>query len=326
MGIYDRDYYRDEGGGGNFLSTGARACKLLISITIIVYILQLFDQQSNILIRWLALTEVGTRVDYELWRLVTYAFLHDQKSLFHILFNMLALWWFGQELEAIYGSKEFGAFYLVAAFLSGVAFLLLTMIVKDSSQVLVMGASGAVGAVFVAFAYLYPRRIINIFGILPIEARWLAVLYFLFDLHPVILQIGGADRHDGVAHACHLGGAIFGFLYARNQWRLTPSRWRFSRGWFFGWGKPKVRTFGERSTSIGSNRPLRPRSSSHLKIFNGEADESNTEESESSSIFKKRVDEVLAKISREGQESLTPEEKKILHDASQKFRDKKNLS
>src|SRR5262249_48321485 len=113
MGIYDREYYRRE--GPSFLATVSqhgRICKTLILINVVVFLLQVFTEES--ITRFFELNTEAV-LHGEVWRLLSYAFLHDTHSLWHIFINMLLLWWFGTEMEDIYGPKEFLTFYLVSA-------------------------------------------------------------------------------------------------------------------------------------------------------------------------------------------------------------------
>src|SRR5262249_40804542 len=128
MGIYDRDYYRRDGPSylGSFMERGT-VCKWLIGINVVVFILQMltrtsgvdphterFFQQEGFLTDALILN-VDKVLHGQVWRLLTYAFLHDTGSIWHILFNMLFLWWFGRDVEDLYGPREFLVFYLVSA-------------------------------------------------------------------------------------------------------------------------------------------------------------------------------------------------------------------
>src|SRR4051794_30937346 len=110
MGIYDRDYYRKEGPSflGSFSDRGS-ACKWLIGINVAVFVVQLLtwnrEAGGSIIDQAFAL-DVSRVLHGELWRLLSYAFLHSVYDPFHILFNMLFLWWFGNEIENLYGSRE----------------------------------------------------------------------------------------------------------------------------------------------------------------------------------------------------------------------------
>src|SRR5208282_52129 len=131
MGIYDREYYRREGPSLlASLTERGRVCKWLIAINVVVFLLQTLVGNGNSVLEDIPvlghLTEnfdLDTRLVLhgEVWRLLTYAFLHA--GIMHILFNMLFLWWFGADVEDLYGAREFLAFYLVSAFLGGVAFV-----------------------------------------------------------------------------------------------------------------------------------------------------------------------------------------------------------
>ncbi len=130
MGIYDREYYRSE--GPSFLGSFAeqsRVCHWLIGINIVCFILQMvlrtqvaegyFETPfTDVLI-----LNVHRVMDGQIWRLLTYAFLHDTGSIWHIVFNMLFLFWFGRQVEDHLGGKEFLAFYLVSAVVAALAFM-----------------------------------------------------------------------------------------------------------------------------------------------------------------------------------------------------------
>jgi membrane associated rhomboid family serine protease len=136
------------------------------------------------------------------WTLVTYMFLHDRSGFAHILFNMLALYFFGSRVEARIGSRHFIWLYLVSGIAGGLLSLAFT------PRAYIIGASGAVFGVSFAFAYFWPRDRIYIWGVLPIEARWLVILT------AAIAIFGGfTGAQGGVAHFAHLGGYAGGWLY-----------------------------------------------------------------------------------------------------------------
>lgn len=179
MGIYDREYIRE---GPSFLGSFAERgliCKWLIGINVVVFILQLIFR-TTALLPGLTVAQPFTDalvlnaekvLHGEVWRLLSYAFLHDPRDVFHILFNMLFLWWFGSDVEDLYGPREFLAFYLVSAFLGGVAFVLTHLAGGNC-----LGASGAVTAVLVVCAMHYPTKIILLFMFLPVPI-WLFVIF-----------------------------------------------------------------------------------------------------------------------------------------------------
>jgi membrane associated rhomboid family serine protease len=177
-------------------------------------------QKISIAEEWLQL-DTRKVLRGQVWRIVTYSFCHDRNGVWHILFNMLGLFWFGVTLESMYGQREFLLFYLTGAVISGLAVVGINL--WTGSYVPTIGASGAVMAVLMLYAIHYPRSTIRIFWFFPIEVRWLVVLYVIWDLHPLLLQLAGDQVFTGIAHAGHLGGLAFGFLYWKFDLQLE--RW-----------------------------------------------------------------------------------------------------
>ncbi len=141
---------------------------------------------------------------FEPYQIATHMFAHG--SLPHIFFNMYALWLFGKEVENRWGPKRFLLFYLVCGV--GAAFLHLGIEHITGGHVPMLGASGAVMGVSVAFAYLFPNTELILFPIpVPIKAKWMVIGYVALDLFS-----GVSGRADGIAHFAHVGGAITGFI------------------------------------------------------------------------------------------------------------------
>ncbi|MES3017295.1 MAG: rhomboid family intramembrane serine protease [Bacteroidota bacterium] len=187
--------------------------------------------------------------DFRIWQVVTYMFMHSYESLFHIMFNMFALYSFGTALEYVMGSKRFLNFYL----LTGLGALALQMIVQafevysitgsivnDGSFIIdsakrtisfsdsinqeqaskllgiylssMVGASGAVFGLLIAFVMLFPNvELMIMFIPVPIKAKYIVPAYILLELFLGVKQIEG----DSVAHYAHLGGALFGFILVK---------------------------------------------------------------------------------------------------------------
>jgi membrane associated rhomboid family serine protease len=139
---------------------------------------------------------------YFLWQLFTYMFLHG--SFFHILFNLLALWMFGGELENYWGSKKF-LFYF---FFCGIGAGICTVVLTPYQFIPVIGASGAIYGILLAFGWLFPNRLIYVYFLFPIPAKYFVIIFGLIEFFS---SIGGAG--GGVAHLTHLGGLLFGILY-----------------------------------------------------------------------------------------------------------------
>lgn len=206
--------------------------------------------------------------ELRIWQPLTYMFLHG--GLLHLLFNLLILWMMGGEVERFWGKREFLKYYLLCGL--GAAALAFVF----AYDRIVIGASGAVFGVMVAFGLMFPERTIYVWFVLPIPAKYLVLILFVIEL----LVIGG---RDGVAHFAHVGGAITGFLYMRFGWRerlelgSLSQRWRRRRLTLHAGGRPAAYDEAE-------------------------------------------VDRILDKISRTGLQSLTPEESRLLEEASRKFR------
>ena len=180
--------------------------KNLIIINVLVFIAQLtLDNQFNLTNR-LALFPIGTPL-FEPYQIATHMFAHSPSTIFHIIFNMFALWMFGRMLENIWGPKRFLLFYLICG-VGAAAFHLLVQEMTGSYGAAV-GASGAVMGLLVAFAYLFPNTELYIMFIpFPIKAKWAVLGLVALDLFFGVANLSD----DNVAHFAHLGGAITGFI------------------------------------------------------------------------------------------------------------------
>lgn len=284
----------------------------------IEYLRQMMPQppKVSVLQKWGELDPAKV-AEGQIWRLVTSAFLHDRYWIWHLLMNMLFLYLFGTRLEQMYGAREFTLFYFASAICASTVFLALHYYTGDMTPAI--GASGAVWGVVALYAIHHPYETIRIYFLFPIQIRWLALLYLVLDLHPVLLALNGEGGRDGVAHAAHLGGALFGFLYFKYQIRLE----RF-------WNRlPGV---GKEQTWQTRRVPGRARARSTIKMFDPEpqsrpAPQSRTVlQSRPIDPREKRLDvdldRVLEKISSEGRESLTDDEVAVLEAASERYRDR----
>jgi membrane associated rhomboid family serine protease len=249
-----------------------------------------YAERVSIVQEWLELDIKTTVYQGQIWRLLTYAFCHARGSVWHIVFNMLFLYWFGCTLEAMYGTREFVLFYCTAAVVSAVAFLGLDFYTGSSTPCI--GASGAVIAVMMLYTMHFPRHVIYIFWVIPVEMRWLMLFYLIWDLHPVLLDLAGDPHFSGIASAAHLGGLAFGFAYFKFQWRLEPlTQWLKWPRW---------------------SLKRRPR----LRLAPDTMPEAEPEHDDD------HVDRVLAKIFESGQGSLTDEERAILQKASERIKNR----
>jgi membrane associated rhomboid family serine protease len=138
-----------------------------------------------------------------LFQLVTYMFLHA--GIGHIFFNMLALWMFGTEIEHTLGTRSFARFYLIC----GLAGAALTLLFPFHTSIMI-GASGAIWGILVAYWLMFPDRNLYLYFLLPIKVRWAI---------PGLLILSIFTAGDNVAHMAHIGGVVCGFLYMKVDWR-----------------------------------------------------------------------------------------------------------
>jgi membrane associated rhomboid family serine protease len=316
MGIYDRDYYRRDGPSylGSFLERGT-VCKWLIGINIVVFILQMLTRvapevgpdggyagfKDGFLTEALILN-VDKVLHGQVWRLLSYAFLHDTNSIYHILFNMLFLWWFGRDIEDLYGPREFLAFYLASALAGGVLYTLTEVAMGGHHAAL--GASGAVTAVLVLCAIHYPTRIIYVMFLLPVPI-WLFVVFSVgMDTFRLL-----SHMQNGVAVAGHLGGAVFAFAYYRFGVRLTNllpglGSWKQRRS------PPRLRVYREDEDEAAQKRPQTVTVGASAAAPSALDDEQ----------LEAKMDAVLEKISRVGKDNLTESEREVLMRASERLK------
>jgi len=185
---------------------------ILIGINLAVFFLSMLSSQ---LTTYIAMNPVLTIGRGFWWQPFTYMFAHSGIS--HVVFNMLGLFFFGTQVEREMGSYEFLLFYLLTGTLAGF-FSLAVYWFSGSYYVFLLGASGAVFAVLLAFATYYPNAQIFIFGILPMRASVLVLLYTAIE---VFSQMRGGSN---VAHLTHLAGFGFAYVYFVVRVGLNPIR------------------------------------------------------------------------------------------------------
>ncbi len=186
-----------------------RTVKALIAVNIAVFVLQkishlLFD--SHFLELYFGLVPVHVTQDLMLWQFATYMFLHG--GVFHIFFNMLTLFMFGNDLERLWGTRRFLNYY----FVTGIGAGMCSWLVAVNSGAAVIGASGAVYGVLLAYALTYPNRIVYLNFLLPVKVKWLVLI---MGAVAFFSSVGGGE--PGIAHIAHLGGMVIGFLYLKGK-------------------------------------------------------------------------------------------------------------
>jgi membrane associated rhomboid family serine protease len=212
------------------------AVKALLIANIVLYVIQLLIPAVTPL---LGLSPELVLRSLWIWQPVTYMFLHG--DFFHILFNMLALWMIGVELERLWGTSQFLRFYFVSGVGAAATTLLVALLPFAFAgpvwYSLTVGASGAIYGLLLAYAYYYPTRPMMFFPIpIPIPAK-----YFVMILGGIAFLSSLGGRASGVAHATHLGGLVAGYLYLKRgrggltgdikyrwlKWKMARMRKRF---------------------------------------------------------------------------------------------------
>ena len=185
----------------------------LIGINIIIFIV-MYYLKFGWLGEYLAMIPLYIVRKGWIWTFASYMFVHGSVS--HILFNMLALFIFGIQVERYIGSREFLLFYFVTGTLAGV-FSFVVYYLTGSYVVILMGASGAIFAVQFAYAVFFPDSILYIWGILPLRAPVMVLGFTAIELFSSIFR-----SNSGVAHLTHLAGFGFAWLYFVIRFGINP--------------------------------------------------------------------------------------------------------
>jgi membrane associated rhomboid family serine protease len=190
----------------------------IIGANVVLFFVQLLtDQYAWGLTRMLGLHPYEVVGGFRLWQVVTYMFLHG--GLFHILFNMLALWMFGTELERMWGTRYFLKFYFVTGVGAAVLTVLFSLLPFGFSRDLyyanVIGASGAIYGLLLAYGMYFPNRPIYMYLVFPIPARYFVMIMGALAFYSSLA--GGS----GVANATHLGGLVIAYIFLKSG-RIDP--------------------------------------------------------------------------------------------------------
>ena len=291
MGFSDRGYYRFD----NSYRSGSdwTAVITLIIANVAVWVLNLLSNY-----RLNSFLEVDSELPQHLWnawKLISYGFAHARDPL-HIFGNMLGLFFFGRAVEQVLGRAEFYRFYLSSIAIAGLAWVVSVNLYSSPEQMpglppptpTLIGASGGVMAVLAVFIWYFPRQEVLIWGILPMPAWVMGLILAFFDIS------GAVTRSGNVAHVAHIGGAVFGLLYAWRGWSLTGL------------------------ADVGSRlRQMRRR----FKVVRPEDDFGRGRPDDEDEVsLQAKVDDILEKISRSGESSLTADERDTLTRASRRFK------
>ncbi len=292
------------------------ALRTIVAINVAVYVLaqflHLWPGGLQFIMEHFALHPVFPDVLLEPWQLVTYNFMHTSGGLgglLHVGFNMLWLFWIGREFEQMHGSQQMWTVYLVAGVGGGLMCLLLQPLfptISGTGVMPVVGASASVLGVIMTVAIMYPHKQIALLFFGVVRLLYLVIGFLVID---ALLMLSTS----GTAVAAHWGGALTGFLYAKNvrgelglpAWLGGPGSSRRRRSSDGVWTRVKGWFGIEPNGSTSSSSPSRPSPSA--------ADDAKQRVKDRS----KEVDRILDKISEQGYDALSDDEKKTLYEASE---------
>ena len=189
------------------------AIKLLVSVNFGIFLLQSLSKSEMIFFQLFGLVPKLIWSEFMIWQPVTYLFFHG--GIWHVLINMFVLWMFGSELERLWGKLRFLKYY----FITGIGSGMITALLNLSSITPVVGASGAVFGVLMAYGITYPNRTIYLYGIIPIRSMLFVVAVGF------IAFVSSFDGTSRISHITHLSGMVIGYL-------ILKRRWQFNDIWF----------------------------------------------------------------------------------------------
>lgn len=266
--------YRNPPGFGAYGHGVTPAVKKLLILNIAAFFLQsLLDRSLGGWFSYTFALSLDGLSKGHLWQLVTYQFLHG--GAFHLLVNMMLLFFLGPEMERTMGTRHFLVLYFLSGVLAGTGWVL----IEGVSTQPCVGASGSLYGVLAGFATFFPNRLMTVFPLMITMRAW--VMVSLFILIDMLFLVGGSGR--SIAHSAHLAGALTGYVYICLV--FTPER--------AGWASSLRRFVENRRAPVA--REQRP---------------GNWPE--------RSIDEILDKISRDGLQSLTPEERRTLQEHSRR--------
>ena len=203
---------------------------------------------TQVAVQFLGLVPAEVVRHLALWQLVTYMFLHI--SFWHLLLNMLGLWWFGVEVERLWGSRYFLWYYFFTGIGAALTSLVVALFLPGQMHASTFGASGAIFGLLLAYGLLFPNRLIYLYFVIPVKAKYCVLAFFVITLGYLV-----TSSDTGVSHSAHLGGGIFGVV-----WFLFFGRdLHFSDLWrrFLRWKRRRrlrvIRRKGEDDDSLGGS-------------------------------------------------------------------------
>ncbi|MBP5561451.1 MAG: rhomboid family intramembrane serine protease [Muribaculaceae bacterium] len=282
---------------------------LVVSIALVVCFL--FKVDTHGIQEWLAMSSNFTELGHHPWTVITYMFVHF--NVWHILFNVLWLWWMGRIFVAFFRPKQLGGLYFLGG-LGGAALFLLacnTLPVFADSYFSLVGASASVMAIAVGIAVYAPNFEIGILFFGRIKIKWLAIVMVVIDIVSIYgLSYEGHIAELGAGHIAHLGGALTGVAWAiamRHGHDLTAGPNRLL-DWFVSLFKRHEHT---KRSRMGT--PIKGGASTTFHYHPDVSDDKATTSGDEA-----RLDEILGKLKQSGYDALSDEEKEFLFSASRK--------
>ncbi len=193
------------------------AIKVLVSINFCIFLLQSIARVENLFFPLFGLVPKLVWSELMIWQPFTYMFFHG--GIWHVLINMFVLWMFGSELERLWGKKFFLNYY----FITGVGSGLVTMIFGIHSMTPIVGASGAVYGVLLAYGVIYPNRQVYLYGLIPIKSLW-----FVIGVGSIAF-LSSFNEGSQISHLTHLSGMIIGYFLLKNPFQLKKTWFSISK-------------------------------------------------------------------------------------------------
>ncbi|MBT4318307.1 MAG: rhomboid family intramembrane serine protease [Candidatus Marinimicrobia bacterium] len=183
------------------------AIKILISINALLFLLRYIAQSQFDLAQIFGLS--SNSVWPMIWQPFTYMFIHG--DFFHVFMNMFVLWMFGSEMESIWGKKEFLKFY----FITGIGSGLIWLVFNFSGNAVLIGASGAIYGILLAYGLMFPNRKVLIYFLFPVKVKYFVIFLGLMAFVSSLSYSG-----SNISHLTHLSGMMIGFVYMKSKWTI----------------------------------------------------------------------------------------------------------
>ena len=185
------------------------AIKLLVSVNFTIFFLQTISGKEHLLFDLFGLVPQAIWSDFMIWQPFTYLFFHG--NIWHILINMFVLWMFGSELENSWGRKNFIKYY----FITGIGAGMVTCLFNLQSNIPIVGASGAVYGILLAYGLSFPNRTVYLYGLIPIKSIWFVIAI------GILAFLSSFQQMTQISHLTHISGMAIGYVFLKRRWRLN---------------------------------------------------------------------------------------------------------